>query len=156
MTLTYQRLVTPTAAEKALLLLADPNRALIDAYLPHSTAFVASNHGTLVGVLVLQERTARVLEIMNVAVAPQQQRHGYGTRLLTFADQWASDHGYQTLQIATGTTSLTQLYLYQKQGFRVSTVERDYFTRNYPQTIIENGLVLRDRLVLTRSVVAQD
>lgn len=45
-----------------------------------------------------------------------------------------------------------QLYLYQQQGFRVVRVDTDYFTRNYSQTILENGLVLRDRLVLERTI----
>ncbi|WP_125579934.1 GNAT family N-acetyltransferase [Levilactobacillus cerevisiae] len=153
MALTYQQISgRPTTEQNALLRLADPNQSLIDAYLPQSTVYVASDVAGLAGVLVLKPQEAKMLEVMNLAVAPTKQHQGYGTAMVTFANQWADDHGYQTLRIATGTTSLTQLYLYQKCGFRVVRVEPDYFTQNYPQKITENGLILRDRLVLERPV----
>jgi len=153
MTLTYQQISgRPTTEQNALLRLADPSQSLIDAYLPQSTVYAASDALGLAGVLVLKPQEPQVLEVMNIAVAPTKQRQGYGTALVTFAGQWADDRGYQTLRIATGTTSLTQLYLYQKCGFRVVRVDPDYFSQNYPQVITENGLILRDRLVLERLV----
>ncbi|MFC6260272.1 GNAT family N-acetyltransferase [Levilactobacillus fujinensis] len=87
-------------------------------------------------------------KVMNIAVVPEKQRHGYGHQLLEFSRQWAVDHGYRTIRIVTGTTSLRQLCLHQQAGFRVVAVEPDYFTKNYQQIIIEKDLTLRDRLVL--------
>lgn len=153
MALIYQKFQQPTPAQNDLLLSADPSQSLIDGYLVTGTAFAASDTRGLIGVLVLLPHADQVLEIANLAVTPSRQRQGYGKTLLEFARQWASDHGYRTLRVATGTTSFTQLYLYQRQGYRVVAVEADYFTTHYNHDIMENGLKLRDRLVLTRKVV---
>ncbi len=155
MVLVYQKFQRPTPAQNELLLSADPSQDLIDGYLTTGTAFAASDSRELIGVLVLLPHADQVLEIANLAVTPSRQRQGYGKALLEFARQWANDHGYRTLQVATGTTSFTQLYLYQRQGYRVVAVEADYFTTHYNHDIMENGLKLRDRLVLTRNVVNQ-
>lgn len=152
MALVYQKFERPTSAQNDLLLSADPSQSLIDSYLKAGTAFAASDSRGLIGVLVLLPHADQVLEVANLAVTPSRQRQGYGKALLTFARQWASDHGYHTLRVATGTTSFTQLYLYQRQGYRVVAVEADYFTTHYDHDIMENGLKLRDRLVLTREV----
>lgn len=152
MVLTYQRVTTPTTEENRLLLLADPSQRLIDNYVPVSTVYAAKDVTGLAGMLVLKPQAPLTVEIMALAVTPAKQRQGYGRALLVFAKQWAIEHGYRTVRIATGTTSLMQLYLYQQQGFRVVRVDTDYFTRNYNQTILENGLVLRDRLVLERTI----
>lgn len=153
MALVYQKFQQPTPAQNDLLLSADPSQSLIDGYLVTGTAFAASDTRGLIGVLVLLPHADQVLEIANLAVTPSRQRQGYGKTLLEFARQWANDHGYRTLRVATGTTSFTQLYLYQRQGYRVVAVEADYFTTHYNHDIMENGLKLRDRLVLTRNVV---
>ncbi|WP_203642232.1 GNAT family N-acetyltransferase [Levilactobacillus andaensis] len=156
MALTYQKVTTPTAEQQQLLLLADPSQQLIASYLPHSTTYAASDVSGLAGIVVLCPRSKRVVEIMNIAVSPAKQRRGYGRQLLEFSREWAIEHGYRTVRIATGTTSLTQLYLYQQAGFRVVAVEPDYFPTNYPQVIIENGLTLRDRLVLELPITLPD
>ncbi|KRL97585.1 GNAT family N-acetyltransferase [Levilactobacillus hammesii] len=152
MTLVYQKITRPTPAQKALLLTADPSQQLIDQYLPLSTAFAARDAQGLVGVLVLRPRAQQVLEIANLAITPNRQRHGFAKVLLEFARQWAIEHGYRTLRVATGSTSLVQLKLYQQCGYRMITVEPDYFTKTYSQDIFENGLKLRDRVILERKV----
>ena len=34
-------------------------------------------------------------------------------------------------------------------GFRICAVESDYFSLNYPESIVENGIPCRDRLRLS-------
>ncbi|KHF37127.1 putative N-acetyltransferase YvbK [Paenibacillus sp. P1XP2] len=50
--------------------------------------------------------------------------------------------------VRTGNSSLNQLGLYQKCGFRMVRIERDYFVNNYPEPIFENGIPCRDQIVL--------
>ncbi|MFC6274736.1 GNAT family N-acetyltransferase [Levilactobacillus tangyuanensis] len=153
MTLTYERMSLPlTPALNDLLLLADPSQRLVDGYLATSAIYAANDRQGLAGVLVLQRQSDLVVEVKNVAVSPAKQRRGYGQALIQFALQWAIEHGYRTVRIATGTTSLTQLYLYQKCGFRVVGVVPDYFTTHYGQSITGNGLPLRDRLILEKTI----
>lgn len=53
-----------------LLLLADENQQLIDAYLPHSQLYLLTIDGQTRGVCVMQ-RQEEAAEIMNIAIDPR-------------------------------------------------------------------------------------
>ncbi|BDR59396.1 GNAT family N-acetyltransferase [Xylocopilactobacillus apicola] len=135
-----------------LLLSADPDRRMVDSYLARAEKFEAVIDDQLVGLIVLIDTHPRTLEIVNLAVKEAFQNQGIAQRLLEFAETWAKDQQVRTLEIATGTTSFAQLYLYQKMGIRVISVERDFFTRNYQAPIIENKLLLKDLLRLNKRI----
>jgi ribosomal protein S18 acetylase RimI-like enzyme len=132
-----------------LLLLADPERPAIDVYLSRSELFFAwGTDGLVVGVLVLTPLGEGEAEIKNIAVRPAWQGQGIGKRLLGFALSRARERGLQALEIGTGNSSFDQLALYQKIGFRMDRIERDFFTRHYEEPIFENGIQCRDMVML--------
>ena len=83
-----------------------------------------------------------------MAVLPDQQNRGVGTRLLKQALDQMKQAGFTEARIGTGNSSLGQLYLYQKLGFRMDSIRKDFFTNLYPEEIRENGLVCRDMVML--------
>lgn len=135
-----------------LLLLADPNKDLVQKYLQAGITFEVRKKEKLLAIMVLQAISQSKLEIKNIAVDPKFENQGVATRLLTYAFQFARQRNYQQLQIGTGSTSFKQLYLYQKVGFRITEIKKDFFIKNYQQHIYENGLLLRDMLVLTANL----
>ena len=136
-----------TEAPIALLLEADPSREKLNAYLPCSTCFVAKRHGTLVGAYVVQGIAPGIYELMSIAVAPEQQQKGIGTILLKHAITTVGELGARRLEVGTGSFGY-QLTWYQRVGFRVFAVERDFFLENYPEPIHEHGIQLKDMLRL--------
>ena len=140
--------LTPAQAPWPLLLLADPCRAQIERYLPQSRVLALRDGESVRGVLTLTARSWGVVEITNLAVEEEWQGRGLARRLLTAAIDAARAIGALRLDIATGNSSLTQLGLYQRMGFRIASVEHDYFSLNYPEPMIENGIRCRDRLRL--------
>ncbi|MGQ4878645.1 GNAT family N-acetyltransferase [Billgrantia sp. LNSP4103-1] len=139
--------VPSTAAPLRLLLEADPSIDTIKRYLEHSTCHVATLEGENVGTYVVQPIGEGVHELMNIAVAPAHQRKGIGKRLLDHAVATAREAGAQRLELGTGTFGY-QLTFYQRAGFRVVAVERDYFLAHYHEPIYENGIQHKDRLRL--------
>ncbi|MDN4165871.1 GNAT family N-acetyltransferase [Cytophagales bacterium LB-30] len=133
-----------------LLLLADPDRAAIDAYLSDSSIFVAEKAGETIGVYVLFMHSRQRAEIKNIAVDLPYQGFGIGKLLLLHAIEEAKNRGAKLLEIATGNTSTGPLHLYQKMGFTISQVLPGYFTKNYPEPIIENGQLCTDQIILTK------
>ncbi|MBB3109509.1 ribosomal protein S18 acetylase RimI-like enzyme [Paenibacillus phyllosphaerae] len=131
-----------------LLLLADPSKTLVDAYLSSGTVLVAELGAEVVGVVVLQPSHEGMMEIMNIAVAESEQGKGVGKALLAAAIRTAREQGAKALEIGTGNSSIGQLYLYQKSGFRIVGIDLDFFTRNYEEPIVENGIACRDMLRL--------
>lgn len=134
-----------------LLLEADPSKELVVEYCAGGLVYAAELAGDIAGVYVLLPLTELAVEVKNIAVAESARGQGYGKKLLRHALAEAERLGFSKVEIGTGNSSLDQLALYQKCGFRVDSIDRDFFTRNYPEPIIENGIVCRDmiRLVYT-------
>ena len=131
-----------------LLLLADPSEEKIRSYLASSKCFVASIDGVVVGACVVQPRGTDTHELMSIAVHPAHQKSGYGTALLKWVIDFFRNAGARQLEVGTGTFGY-QLAFYQRQGFRVTSIDRDFFVKNYPEPIFEDGIQLFDMLRLT-------
>lgn len=130
-----------------LLLEADPSPDKVRAYLAKSGCWVAYIEGHPVGAYVLQATNLGVYELMNIAVAPARRQMGIGTTLLQHAVANARDLGAKRLEVGTGTFGY-QLAFYQRAGFRVVGVERDFFLENYSEPIFEHGIQHKDMLRL--------
>jgi N-acetylglutamate synthase-like GNAT family acetyltransferase len=131
----------------ALLLLADPS-ARVASYVEKGEVFLAQSRDQVIGVFVILQTGPGTWEIMNVAVDPEWQGQGIGKRLIKAAIGEARARGARRLEIGTGNSSLQQLALYQKCGFRITGVEPDYFLRHYPDPIWENGIRCTDMIRL--------
>lgn len=135
-----------------LLLLADPSVKLVEDYLRRGECFVAEKNDLIVGVYVLIPTRPRTVELVNVAVAEHLQGKGIGKQLVLHAVQEARRQGYDTIEVGTGSTGMAQLALYQKCGFRMTSIDRDFFTRHYTEEIYENGMLLRDMVRLSQDL----
>jgi len=133
-----------------LLALADPSRELVDEYLKHSDVYLASQNETTLGVIVLCPLSAETIEIKNIAVSPQFQRQGVGRFLIDKAINIAALNKHTTIRIGTANSSIGQRYLYQKAGFELIEIKKDYFTDNYAAPIYENGVRAKHLLVLEK------
>lgn len=131
-----------------LLLSADPSKEKVDEYLKKGSCYVLGEE-EIVGVYVLLEISHDTVEIMNVAVSEQMQGKGLGKQLILDALEKAKEAGYEEIVIGTGNSSLNQLALYQKCGFRITSIDRDFFIRNYKEEIYENGIRCVDMIRLS-------
>lgn len=133
-----------------LLLLADPSKDLINAYLKESEIFVAKLNREIVGVIVLYPVDADSIEIKNIAVKPEFQNQGIGSFLMENTIRIASDYKEKSICIGTANSSVGQIRLYQKLGFEISGIKKDFFIENYAEPIFENGIQAKDLMILTR------
>lgn len=131
-----------------LLLLADPAETSIEKYIHKSKVYVAVEETLVAGVCVLMEIAPSKTEIMNVAVAETRQGKGVGKALVLHAIKSARELGMKSIEIGTGNSSIQQLALYQKCGFRLKEIIHDYFVDNYEERIFENGIQCRDMVRL--------
>jgi len=106
----------------------------------------------MIGVHVLLPTRPHTIEIVNIAVDEKSQGSGVGKILLQHAIETAKAMGYTTIEIGTGNSSLGQLDLYQKCGFRIVGVDRNFFLRHYEEDIIENGIRCTDMIRLSQDI----
>ena len=131
-----------------LLLLADPSRELVAAHVAKGECYVARLNSEVIGEFVIMPKAPAVWELMNIAVADAHQGQGFGKTLLTEAIRIAQQHGAKILEVGTANCSLMQLAFYQKAGFRIVGVERDFFLKHYPEPMFENGIQCMDMVRL--------
>jgi ribosomal protein S18 acetylase RimI-like enzyme len=135
-----------------LMLLADPSRKLIEEYLNRGVCYVGEKNNEITGVYVLLPTRPGTVEIVNIAVSENEQGKGIGKQLLMDAIQRSTAGGYKTIEIGTGNSSIGQLALYQKCGFRITSVDCDFFIRHYEEKIFENGIWCRDMIRLSQDL----
>ncbi|MCL6260469.1 GNAT family N-acetyltransferase [Aquiflexum sp. TKW24L] len=128
--------------------MADPERDSIDRYIFKAMIFGGFIEDELVGCYILDTNNQGSAEIKNIAVEAKHQNQGIGKSLLTHAIQTTKSLYKQQLIIATADTSTMQLGLYQKTGFKIIEVQKDYFPKHYKNPIFENGMQCVDRIVL--------
>lgn len=127
-----------TSELMSLLLSADPDKKAILSYLSGSKVMVCRRDNIFVGIAVLV-KIAGVFELKNIAVLKEYQGKGIAKSMISKMKQLAKELGAKTLEVGTGNSSLSQLALYQKCGFRMYGIESDFFT-SYPEPIFENGI----------------
>ncbi len=131
-----------------LLLLADESREAVEDYLWRGKCYGALYGEIVVGEYVLIRTRPFTAEIVNFAVAPDWQGRGVGTRLLGHAVETARRVGFRKLEIGTADTSVRQLALYERFGFRREWVDKDFFLLHYNKPVYENGELCRDMVRL--------
>ncbi|QZY88192.1 GNAT family N-acetyltransferase [Exiguobacterium acetylicum] len=135
-----------------LLLSADPSQKLVESYIKRSYCFVAERNDKWIGVYVLLPTRPQTIEIVNISVDESHQKQGIGKDLLRHAICTAKVLGYTTIEIGTGNSSIGQLALYQKCGFRIVGVDMNFFLRHYEEEIIENGIRCTDMIRLSQDI----
>ncbi|HVI47517.1 MAG TPA: GNAT family N-acetyltransferase [Chitinophaga sp.] len=137
--------------EMSLLLDADPLEEKIHTYLQDALVLKLYLDDQLTGISVTGIQN-NIAEIYNISITATHQRKGWGQQLITATIEKCRQLRCQTVMIGTGNSSIGQLYLYQKMGFDITGIIPNYFTDNYPEPIIENGIPCRHMIRLQLSL----
>jgi GNAT superfamily N-acetyltransferase len=109
--------------------LAEDSAAELDSYIGAGRVLVAISGPEVIGHLQLTGTgDPRQAEIKNMAVREARQGHGIGRRLIQAAIGLLAAEGVTTLLVATAAADIGNLRFYQRQGFRMRSIERDAFT----------------------------
>lgn len=135
-----------------LLLLADETVVAINKYLPYSDVYIAKQQGKIVGVISLLPVDKQTIEIKNIAISPAYQGKGLGSWILKKAEEIARKGGYITIIVGTADCRTKQILFYEKNGYSKYAIKENFFLENYAQTIYENGIILKDMIMLKKEL----
>jgi ribosomal protein S18 acetylase RimI-like enzyme len=135
-----------------LLLKADPSKQQVQKYSKTGYIFELRLDEDVAGIICITPKTPDRVEIMNLSIHEKWQGRGYAKTLIEYACSFSVSKGHRIAEIGTGNSSLNQLALYQKAGFRIMGIDHDYFSRNYSEPIYENGILCRDMIRLERKL----
>lgn len=144
-----------------LLLLADEAELQVRSYYQTGDLFAlrpagAGPEAEAIGmVLAVPHGEAGAVELKAVAIAEGRQNQGWGQRMLALVLAELRGRGVSHVVVGTGNSGIGQLAFYQKAGFRLSHIERDFFTPacGYPPDLEENGIPLRDMVWMEQELV---
>ncbi|MDR6488369.1 ribosomal protein S18 acetylase RimI-like enzyme [Chryseobacterium vietnamense] len=146
---TFSLLNPDTEIPYHLLLLADETKEAIDRYIFNSDIYLLYDGTENIAVMALYKNNNTELEIKNIAVIESYRSKGIGSILIDKAKEIAKENHYKTLTVGTSDTGFQQIRFYEKNGFIKSGILKDFFIENYPDPIYENGLQMRDMVILT-------
>jgi ribosomal protein S18 acetylase RimI-like enzyme len=138
-----------------LLRLADDSPKLVAAYCQCGELFASRGNDTATrGIVLAVPAPNGAIELKAVAVAPEWQRRGVGSRMIARVLVELRADGVQRVIVGTASCGIGQLAFYQKAGFRLWKIERDYFNgeRGYPDGVTENGIPLRDMVWMDQEI----
>jgi ribosomal protein S18 acetylase RimI-like enzyme len=114
------------------------------------TPYIADVEGEIIGAAVMRW-DANESELVYVAVAAEQRGRGLGKAIIEQLIQEGRRRGTRAILVGTANSSLENIAFYQKCGFRMESVRRDFFAY-LPQPIYEHGIAMRDMLMLRYAV----
>lgn len=114
---------------------------------PGCMAYASRQDTQLVGAAVVRWEKEQSSEIIYIAVTPALRGQGYGKQIIHALLEELRRRGGRTLLVGTANAALDNIAFYQKCGFRMWEIRRDYFAYIQPP-LAENGIALRDMLVL--------
>ncbi len=133
-----------------LLLEGDEQEDMIDRYIEGGDMFALFDSGVSgtepVGVCVVTECEGW-RELKNIAVERSFRRRGYGRAMLEL--MLARYAGCGKMFVGTGETP-AMMSFYGSVGFEYSHRIEGFFTDNYAEPIVEEGVTLRDMIYLSR------
>jgi ribosomal protein S18 acetylase RimI-like enzyme len=135
-----------------LFFLADPDEQVVQSYVTRCQCFIMEQDEQCIGTYLLLPTRPHTVELVNIAIAESMQGKGLGGKLTRHAIETSKSMGYKTIEVGTGNSSLMQLHLYQKCGFRITGVDMDFFVRHYKEPIYENGIQCRDMIRLQQDL----
>ena len=130
-----------------LLLIGDEQESQIDEYLERGDVFALYDGGYR-SVCVVTDEGYGVLEIQNLATDKRYQQKGYASRLIDYIAGYYAGR-YEKIILGTGDVPGI-LAFYKNRGFNVTHRIPDYFTNHYEHPIVEDGVLLKDKVYLER------
>jgi ribosomal protein S18 acetylase RimI-like enzyme len=129
-----------------LLRLADDSESAIHGYYQQGDLYALHESAGSRGIVLAIPEPDGTVELKSVAVDEAHHGQGVGKRMLAAVLGDLRAHGVERVVVGTASASVGQLAYYQKTGFRLWRVERDYFdrARGYPDGLEENGIPVRD------------
>jgi GNAT superfamily N-acetyltransferase len=139
-----------------ILLLAEPSELALRWSLAHLSdkAYVMCQGDERVAAATVRWR-GDPAEIVELAVAKNDQMHGLGRKMVAWLIDEARRLGKHRLEVGTSNASIGNIRFYQRCGFRMDYVRRDYFWYN-PELVVVDGIPVRDLLVFSMDLTGQD
>jgi ribosomal protein S18 acetylase RimI-like enzyme len=131
------------------LLLADESEVAINKYINDGDMFSIHYENKMAGVVIFNYHSQLIVELKNIALAPNFRGKGLGKLVITKACELYKRKGISKVIVGTANSSIGNLAFYQKVGFRMTEIKKDFFI-DYPEPIYEDGIRALDMVMFEK------
>ncbi|UOR10965.1 GNAT family N-acetyltransferase [Halobacillus amylolyticus] len=127
------------------LLLADETEDIIKEYINEGEMYSIEYNDKTIGVCLFTFSSPLSVELKNFAIDSSYQGRGLGKLVVKKAFKLYKDKGVHDMVVGTANSSIANMAFYQKAGFRIDAIYKDFFT-SYPEPIYEDGIQALDMI----------
>ncbi|MEA3318549.1 MAG: GNAT family N-acetyltransferase [Bacillota bacterium] len=132
------------------LVMADESESVVKEYIAEGQMFaIVVGDDSVAGVALFVEESEGVIELKNIALDPEFRGRGLGKRIIDIAFEVFKRQGFRKMIVGTANSSIANLSFYQKVGFRMVEIRKDFFLK-YPEPIFEDGIQAVDMVMFER------
>ena len=131
------------------LLMADESEDAIHRYLFEGEMYGIVIHGKKKGAVLLTFPEENSVEIKNISLVSESRGKGLGKAVMEELFRMYKAKGKEKMVVGTANSSIGNLAFYQKAGFRVTGIKKDFF-KNYPEPIFESGIRALDMIIFEK------
>jgi ribosomal protein S18 acetylase RimI-like enzyme len=133
---------------------AEDSTSEIESYLDKGDLFLYTDGEMVVGHVLVTPLAHDEQELKNLAIAEGRRRLGLGRSMIGAVLTELRARGARRVEVATSGADTGNLEFYQRCGFRLLRIERDYFSpaRGYPEGFSLFGLPASDLVVLDQTL----
>ncbi|SEO57419.1 Acetyltransferase (GNAT) domain-containing protein [Amphibacillus marinus] len=118
---------------------------MVASYINKGDLFVITKADEEVGAILFVKHNHHTIELKNIIINQTNRGRGYGKAVINELTPFYQQQGYRCMAVGTANSSIDNIAFYQKAGFRLTTIKRDFF-QQYAQPIYEHGIRARDLL----------
>ncbi|MFJ7725322.1 GNAT family N-acetyltransferase [Neobacillus sp. NPDC097160] len=133
------------------LLLADESEEIVIEYINDGEMFAILYKGQTVGVVLFTFHPNGIVELKNIAIIEEFRGKGIGKLVVKESINLYKIKGLHQMIVGTANSSIANLAFYQKLGFRMAEIKKDFF-KNYPTPIYENGIRALDMVMFEKEI----
>ncbi|WP_312470306.1 GNAT family N-acetyltransferase [Neobacillus sp.] len=133
------------------LLLADESEEIVREYINDGEMFAICCEGKTAGVVLFTFHPNGIVELKNIALTEDYRGNGLGKLVVKEAFHLYKIKGLDKMIVGTANSSIDNLAFYQKLGFRMVEIKRDFF-KNYLEPIFENGIRALDMVMFEKDL----
>lgn len=133
-----------------MLLMADPQKDMVENYLYQSEMFVLVNGGDVCSLCVVQPLKNRKCELKNIVTREEDRGKGYAKYLIQYICEYYGDI-CDTIYAGTGNGKKMISFL-EHCGFVNSHMVVNYYRDHYQEPIYEDGIRITDKVFLKKKL----
>lgn len=133
------------------LIMADESAEVVQGYIQDGEMYAIRYEGKDVGVVLFTFHSDKEVELKNIALSEAVRGKGLGKLVVYKALDLYGAMGYSKMWVGTANSSIANIAFYQKCGFRLTGIKKDFFAQ-YPTPIFEDGIRALDMLMFEQDL----